>query len=92
LYKRILIHNRLLPYVNIIVISFLIFSIGCTIVNQSPIILNITASAEQVNPSQTIKINCEARDADRDNITYTWSATEGTISGNGPEVEWKAPE
>jgi len=32
----------------------------------------------------------KAFDQDSDNLTWIWSATGGTISGNGPEVQWLA--
>ncbi len=33
-------------------------------------------------------VQAQAADPDNDTLTYTWSATGGTIEGNGPEVRW----
>ncbi len=33
-------------------------------------------------------IQAKAQDPDNDTLTYTWSATGGTIEGTGPEVHW----
>ncbi|HYX54011.1 MAG TPA: PKD domain-containing protein, partial [Candidatus Limnocylindrales bacterium] len=33
-------------------------------------------------------IQAKAQDPDNDTLTYTWSATGGTIEGSGPEVHW----
>ena len=77
--------------VSVIVVAVFLLS-GCAAINQTPVISSYTATSEQVNPSETVKISCEARDPDRDEITYTWSASGGTITGNSPEIEWKAPE
>ena len=37
-------------------------------------------------------VTCNASDPDGDEITYDWSATGGTISGDGSEVAWTLPE
>ncbi|MBA7576423.1 hypothetical protein ES708_18264 [subsurface metagenome] len=36
-------------------------------------------------------MTCEASDPDGDELTYTWSAERGNISGEGKEVDWVAP-
>ena len=75
------------------IIVFVLLTIsGCSALNQSPIILGLTTTSEQVNPLGTATISCEARDQDRDEVTYIWTATGGTISGIGPEVNWIAPD
>jgi hypothetical protein len=59
--------------------------------NQSPEIISLTAASEQLNPSASTNITCEASDADRDTLTYAWTASGGTVNGSGSEVSWTAP-
>ena len=56
--------------------------------NQSPAISNVTANpAEVVSGGSTIII-AAAADPDDDPLTYSWSASEGTITGTGRQVTW----
>lgn len=59
--------------------------------NEAPIITSLTASPDTVVPGDTSTIACEARDPDSDTLTYSWTATGGTISGVGSTVTWIAP-
>jgi len=81
--------ERLLASLIILVISTLFT--GCATFDQPPIISSLTTSTEQVNPSGSAQITCDARDPDRDELTYSWEATGGTITGEGPTVNWVAP-
>ena len=36
-------------------------------------------------------IECVASDPDGDELSYLWSATQGSISGQGSTVTWTAP-
>ena len=36
-------------------------------------------------------IECIAEDPDGDELTFIWSATSGTVKGEGNKVEWIAP-
>jgi len=67
-------------------------SSGSSLLNQKPTISSLTADKEQVNPSDSVNISCDARDPDRDQLTYTWSDSGGIISGEGPAVTWTAPQ
>jgi hypothetical protein len=42
-----------------------------------------------LSKNQTV---CEAKDLDGDELTYLWSADDGTIEGQGAAVNWTAPE
>jgi hypothetical protein len=59
--------------------------------NEAPVIHYISAEHE-VTPSSEIPVRCVATDADKDTLTYTWSATGGTINGEGSDIIWTAPE
>jgi len=41
---------------------------------------------------QVCQLTCSASDADKDPLSYHWSANRGNISGEGPTVTWTAPE
>lgn len=60
-------------------------------VNQPPKIQYISAPSE-VSPSTISQLKCVATDADNDTLTYTWTATGGTIAGMVDTVDWTAPD
>jgi iron complex transport system substrate-binding protein len=59
--------------------------------NNQPEITSLKASPSSVHPGGTSIVTCIASDPDDDTLTYTWSATGGTISGLGSVVTWIAP-
>jgi hypothetical protein len=59
--------------------------------NTSPAILGVTASPERILPLALCQLVCEATAEDENNLTYTWTASQGDIIGNGATVEWAAP-
>jgi hypothetical protein len=59
--------------------------------NQSPVISNVTANPPLVIYGNGSTLICIAADPDYDPLTYSWSATEGTITGTGKQVTWVAP-
>ncbi|MFH0768774.1 MAG: Ig-like domain-containing protein [Chloroflexota bacterium] len=65
---------------------------SCSPSNQPPVITNLTASEERVNPSDRSQFKCVASDPDGDELEYNWSASEGSISGEGSIVTWTAPK
>jgi|GEM_PF-4259956 len=61
--------------------------------NQAPIISSLTATPTSVLPGGTSTISVSASDPENGNLTYTWSANCGTLSGGsgpGPKT-WTAP-
>jgi hypothetical protein len=78
----------------LILAAIIPLSTGCStsLLNQPPTISSLTTNVEQVNPLGSANISCDARDPDRDQLTYTWSDNGGTISGEGPAVTWTAPQ
>ncbi len=59
--------------------------------NQPPVIDSLTTEKELVVKAGTSTIECIASDPDEDELSYTWSAERGNISGEGAVVTWVAP-
>ncbi len=60
--------------------------------NEPPEIVDLFASTDKIVPLSVVLITCEAFDPDYDELTYTWTCSDGEITGDGPEVEWVAPQ
>jgi len=39
---------------------------------------------------KSVELRVNARDPDNDPLTYTWTATGGTVDGTGPQVRWNS--
>jgi len=74
----------------ILVIAALLIG-GCTPPNQPPLISSLTPGKGQVSPSDSCQVKCVASDPDGDQLSYSWSADGGSISGEEPVVTWTAP-
>jgi len=59
--------------------------------NQSPIISSFDASPSGVLYGESTMLTCVASDPDGDAVRYSWSASEGDITGVGNRVTWIAP-
>ena len=59
--------------------------------NQSPVISSLVADPSGVLYGGSTTITCIATDPDGDLVSYSWSASEGSISGVGNMVTWVAP-
>ncbi|MQY67110.1 MAG: PKD domain-containing protein, partial [Dehalococcoidia bacterium] len=59
--------------------------------NNPPTIESLATDCPRVKKAGTANMTCEASDPDGDELTYTWSAERGNISGEGKEVDWVAP-
>ena len=59
--------------------------------NCPPIISSLTANPSSINTSGTSTLTCNASDPDNDPLTYSWSASQGSISGSGSTITWTAP-
>jgi hypothetical protein len=79
--------------IKLVVASLLILALlaggGCF--NKAPTITSLNPSANSVGRGESCTISCVASDPDGDAITYSWSATAGSISGTGSSVTWTAP-
>jgi hypothetical protein len=62
--------------------------------NEPPAIISLGAQPDSVVPSGSCQITCHAIDYDGDNdeLSYSWSASGGQISGQGATVNWTAPD
>ncbi len=60
--------------------------------NVPPLIIGLTADAGWTLPSGILQITCEAEAPDGDELSYSWTATDGRITGTGATVTWTAPE
>jgi len=60
-------------------------------INHPPVIDSLTTERETVVKAGTSTIECVASDPDGDELSYTWSAERGNISGEGAIVTWVAP-
>ena len=56
--------------------------------NSSPQINALTADFDSIKTNDSVGLNCSATDNDGDQLTYSWSADVGTISGSGNSVTW----
>ncbi|MFC1892422.1 Ig-like domain-containing protein [Chloroflexota bacterium] len=59
--------------------------------NELPVIKDLNAAQGMIVLEHSTTISCEAEDADGDELNYTWSTAEGSLSGTGNEVTWMAP-
>ncbi len=56
-----------------------------------PRIISLTADRTEVPVPGSARVTCVAIDSDGDSLSYSWSASGGTIEGDGSEVVWAAP-
>ena len=79
----------------VLFLMFLVIFPGCggvvTSINYSPEISNLAANSDTIEAGHNTIITCYATDPDGDQLTYTWTKTEGAISGSGSIVAWTAP-
>jgi hypothetical protein len=59
--------------------------------NRPPVIVNISATPESVEPQKGSTLTCEATDPDGDPLSYEWWSKHGRIEGTGKTVTWMAP-
>ena len=91
----------------IILAAVLLLSSGCVLVapppqepakppilepQNNPPSIKALAAESKVSVLSTSQIICEDEDIDGDELTYSWSTNGGMIEGQGPAVNWIAPE
>ncbi len=60
-------------------------------INDAPQILSIEKSEPYVGPAGSVSLTANVFDSNNDPLTYTWSASGGSLSGSGSTVNWTAP-
>ncbi len=75
----------------ILVVASLVIG-GCAPANQLPLISSLAANEEHIAPADVCQVECIASDPDDDSLSYIWSASGGSISGEGSSVIWVAPD
>ena len=75
----------------ILIVAILLIG-GCTPANQLPFISSLIANEEIVESADILQIECTASDPDGDELSYSWLADSGHISGEGSTASWTAPE
>jgi len=60
-------------------------------VNRPPTIQKLIATFPRLRPTSSTTIQCTAQDPDGDALSYTWTASRGGISAEGPVAIWVAP-
>lgn len=84
--------KRLLIIIGIVVgVVVVAVVLDTMLANHQPAITNLIAEPQRVLPGGSSQISCSAVDADGDELTYNWSASEGAIVAEGPTATWKAP-
>jgi hypothetical protein len=66
---------------------------GCCLFNEPPFITSLNLNAEgEITTGWVYTVECDAVDADEDELSYAWTADAGSLSGEGATVEWTAPD
>jgi hypothetical protein len=90
--KPVSLQSKWLVGLVLIIIAALLISGGCE-ANVLPVISSLSLTSQgEINPGTTVQLECDASDPNEDELSYTWSADGGTISGTGTNVSWTAPE
>ncbi|MEX2605439.1 MAG: LamG-like jellyroll fold domain-containing protein [Gracilimonas sp.] len=60
--------------------------------NTAPKIIGLNAEPRKIDLGDTSEIECLANDEDGDEITISWTSTDGNIEGTNGKIQWTAPE
>ena len=89
--------DKLSKFIILIIVLFVVSVVfsGCEgivpSINHTPAISYLMATSDTIEAGHNTIITCYATDPDGDQLTYTWTKTEGTISGSGSIIAWIAP-
>ncbi|MFU8860745.1 MAG: LamG-like jellyroll fold domain-containing protein [Cyclonatronaceae bacterium] len=79
-YDRMLVDGIIVDYMS-----------GQGVANYPPRIKGLAAASAQIVPDGSTQIYATATDRDGDELTYSWAANGGELTGDGPDVTWTAP-
>ncbi len=68
------------------------FNSGQPVLNYPPRIKSLGAKPNRILLNSSSQIYCTAFDKDSDTLTFTWSALEGTITGDSSEAIYTSPD
>ncbi len=75
--------------------GFLLIIGGCKkdddTANQMPVVTSVQVNPSSVTSGTQVTVIVSATDADKDELTYTYNASGGSISGSGSSVSWTTP-
>ena len=60
-------------------------------INSPPIVISVFPDKNNIDPHDEVTVTCIAEDADNDELSYSWTSSEGTISGSGNSITWTSP-
>jgi len=80
-------NRKLIAVTVIMAVIMLLLGASCT--DDWPSIRSLTADADWVAPGGSIGLTCSA--LGNGTLSYSWSASEGSFTGTGAEVQWNAP-
>jgi len=63
-----------------------------TPINHPPVIQEVRMASTTIGVQDTITMTCQASDPDGHELTYTWEATDGLLTGAGDSVTYQAPD
>jgi hypothetical protein len=90
--EKLMNKKRCLAIMVIAAATVLLLASSCTI-NFLPVITSLEAEAPGwTAPLGSLHVTCNASNPQGSELSYSWSADGGNISGTGPEVIWTAPE
>jgi hypothetical protein len=90
--ERLMNRKRYLVIVGIVTAAALVSVLLYTMLaNLGPVIISLAAEPEGVPPLGSCQIVCNASDPRDGELSYNWSASGGTITGEGATVTWAAP-
>jgi len=88
---------KVLAFITLLFVAVYVSACGSTLTapevspaNNNPAITKIEYMKDIFNGAET-ELNCLAEDSDGDQLTYTWTAEKGAVSGSGSRVSWMPP-
>ena len=84
--------NKWTGGLTVLAIIVILLVSSCGSANHPPNIIKLKAVQEILSPLSSCQIECIASDLDGDGLRYNWAVGDGSLSGEGSTVTWKAPD